>query len=211
MNDSFLKQKIKKYKNINFISGFTLVEFMVVIGIFIIFSGMMLTRYSGLKSSVSIETLSQDIAISVRKAQLYSVGVKETDSTLGKVFPPGYGVSFSPISSGNVKSYFIFADMNGDKTYTDVSGGTLCGIASLDSSNECLETITISSDDFVKEIYAVGSICNSNLDIVFSRPNLSASIKCGSTQVSQAKIKISNTEGQVKSIVVPTAGNIYVE
>lgn len=208
---------ILKTKNkINSSRGFTLIEFIVVIGIFVIFSGMMLSKYSTIKSSVSIESLAQDIAISIRKTQLYSVGVKETDSVVGKIFPPGYGVSFSPITSGNTKSFIIFADMDfftpsGNKSYDDTSGNTLCGIEFLDGSNECLEKITISSADYIKNIYMDNTPCNSNLDIVFSRPNLSASIKCGSSVGQEAKIDISNFEGQTKSIIIPTAGNIYVQ
>lgn len=200
------------------VCGFTLVEFLVVIGIFIVMMAIMLTRYTSIKSSVSIETLAQDIAISVRKAQLYSVGVKETDSALGKIFPPGYGISFEPVmGAGTSKSYVFFADLGfpnplvGNKEFDDISNGALCGTSTLDNDLECLDTITITSDDFIKEIYADGSPCTSSLDIVFTRPNLSASIKCGSSSASEAKIEVSSLDNIVKSIIIPKAGNIYVE
>src|SRR3989338_7639199 len=78
-------------------NGFTLIEFMIVIGIVVVFSGIMLSKYSTLKSSTSVENLAQDMAISIRKAQLYSVGVRGINAPLlgGEIFPPGYGISFN--------------------------------------------------------------------------------------------------------------------
>lgn len=205
-------------KNIKVLEkGFTLVEFMVVIGIFVVMAAITLTRYSSLKSNVSIDVLAQDIAISIRKAQLFSVGVRETDSALGKIIPPGYGISVPQITSpGTDKTYVFFADMDfptqgGNKEYDDTSGGSVCGISTLDNNQECMETITISSDEYINATYVDGSVCGSRFDVVFTRPNLVATISCGGNVYSEGKIEIKNPEGKTKNIIIPTAGNIYVE
>lgn len=203
--------------NIFFKKAFTLVEFLIVISIFLILTGIMLTRYTGIKSSISIENLAQDIAITIRKAQLFSVGVRETDSAIGKVIPPGYGISIPPITSpGLDKEYIFFADLDfpisgGNKEYDDSSGGNVCGKNTLDNNLECLEKITINTDDYINNTYVDGSPCGSRLDIVFTRPNLSATISCNGSIYNEAKIEITNSEGKIKNIIIPTAGNIYVE
>lgn len=200
-----------------FKKGFTLIEFMVVIGIFVVMTAIILTRYTKLKSNVSIDTLAQDVALSIRKAQLFSVGVRETDSALGKIIPPGYGISVPQTTApGADKTYMFFADLNfpiqgGNKEYDDMSGGVVCGTSMLDNNQECLETMIISSEEYINATYVNGSPCNSRLDIVFTRPNLTATISCGGSTYSEAKIEIKNPEGRTKSIIIPTAGNIYVE
>ncbi len=196
-------------------NGFTLIEFMVVIGIFIVFSGIMLARYSTLKSSTSVENLAQDMAITIRKAQLYSVGVKGVmDISSKEIFPPGYGISFS---SSNTKSYVLFADLavgigaSGNKIYDSAGSGSGCGSSSLIFGNECLDTVSINSYDTIDKLYVDATVCSGNLDIVFTRPNLGASIKCGSTVGSKAQIEVKSSNGKIKTIYVESAGNMGVK
>lgn len=79
----------------NFISrqknkGMTLVELLVVLAIMGIISGMVVINYSGYRSSASIKVTSDDIALSIRQAQTFALGVRSISSG---VFP-GYGVHF---------------------------------------------------------------------------------------------------------------------
>lgn len=65
MNNKYTK---KKYKE-----GFSLVEFIVVLVIFSIMSGVSLFNYSGYSSSIKETNITQDIALAIRQAQVYGV------------------------------------------------------------------------------------------------------------------------------------------
>ena len=84
--------KIKnKQKKSN--SGFTLIELVVVMGIMGVMSSIILYNYAGFKSTASLDNLSQDIALSVREAQISAMGVKGLNIGMAQQFP-GYGVHF---------------------------------------------------------------------------------------------------------------------
>ena len=99
----------------------------------------------------------------------------------------------------------------GNKTYDAGSSGSGCGASNVSNANECLEIITIKSNDMINKLYLDGSVCSSNLDIVFMRPNLMASIKCGATVGKKGTIEIKSNTGKLKKINISTAGNINVE
>lgn len=89
--------------------GMTLVELMVVLSIFAIISSMVIFNYSDYKSNVNIKVLSDDIALSIRQAQAYAIGVKSVNGEIGSSFP-GYGIHFSTKDS-----------------ITSMSGSSTCG------------------------------------------------------------------------------------
>lgn len=156
--------------------GVTLVELMVVIFIFILMSGVILFNYGKFRSSTSIQNLADDIALSIRKAQSYAIGVRGSDS----VFDLGYGIHFSLNSvteyyAGSNKLFVLFADVNPNNTYDYVSGSETCSKPI--SKNECLEALGITSADQITSIFlgisdkdqSIGG--KDSLDIVFNRPN----------------------------------------
>ncbi|MFA7192022.1 MAG: type II secretion system protein [Candidatus Paceibacterota bacterium] len=173
--------------------GMTLVELLVVLSIFAIISMTVAFNYSSYKSTTSTNVLAQDVALSIREAQGYAMGVKSVSSAGSSIFP-GYGVHFSPSGSGPIsgssKSFILFADIpfdinnpqdKGDSEYGfPVSGGaneSACDGSVLGSDNECISVITISGGDKILGVCA-NSECedltpnpNGSLDIVFRRPN----------------------------------------
>lgn len=183
--------------------GFTLVELIVVIGIFLVLMALILIRYTNIKSNISVEALAQDIAISVRKAQLYSVGVKGVNND----FSSGFGIVFN---INDPKSYVLFADVDSNGAFDgDIQND--CGVPH--QGDECMEKITITSMDEISDLRYDGFSCTSdNLEIFFKRPYLTAEITCGSSQANtEGGIEIVNQEGKKKKIIIPLAGNIYVE
>ena len=93
-------KKIKDIKNQK--SGMTLIELMVVLVIFIIVAGLTIFDYSKFRSTASLQNLADDIALSVRRAQNYAIGVKGSQSS----FSNGYGIHFltTPLNGADVRA-----------------------------------------------------------------------------------------------------------
>src|ERR1035437_8584732 len=141
----------KNFHKNKYNSGFTLVELLVVIFIFMIITGITIFSYGKFNSSLSIQNLADDIALSVRRAQGFAIGVRGTGSS----FTDGYGIHFtanpnSPLNAGSNKAFILFTDMGitPNKKYNYDSSGK-CG--SPTSSNECMEVLSITSADRSEE------------------------------------------------------------
>jgi type II secretory pathway pseudopilin PulG len=207
--------------------GVTLIELLVVIFIFMVMSGITIFSYGKFNSSLSVQNLADDIALSVRRAQGYAIGVRGYSNS----FSEGYGIHFttntyiSDLTAGSNKSFILFANMNPGDTYDYNNSGT-CG--SPTTANECLEVLNITSFDKISEIYVgVGNneilMSGGMLDIFFKRPNpeptfcvrnsLNKNTFCDySNTVSYIKIKISSesTPAVTKIINISNNGQISV-
>jgi prepilin-type N-terminal cleavage/methylation domain-containing protein len=218
------------FKNIKYRTqrGMTLIELLVVLSIFFIVSGLTIFDYGSFRTSVSMQNLSSDIALSIRKAQSYAIGVYGSSSN----FSYGYGMHFSTASSvtnpqsGSNKSFILFTDVSGDKLYT-YNNTNVCGNPT--ALNECRELLSIISSDQIADIYLNGSLTpvptGGAVDIVFIRPNPNA-ILCyrpapgtgscdNSTALSRVRIEVSNGRTGVykkaQSITVWTTGQISTQ
>lgn len=166
--------------------GMTLVELIVVLSIFVIVSGLTMFEYQEFRSGASAQTLADDIALSIRKAQSFAIGVRNTNAD----FSAGFGVHFSvsqrddiPLGGSN-KNFILFADrgVEPNKSYDYDPSNTACDINSAIEGHECVEVISITSAEKVTGIYLYGSNDalganeplqvdpNGSLDIVFLRP-----------------------------------------
>lgn len=204
----------------------TIVELLVVIGIFTIISVIIIFDYGKFRSTSSLQNLADDIALSVRKAQSFAIGVRGTNND----FSPGYGVHFSidPVSdaySGTNRSFILFANISNLLNY-DNNG--LCGINNLNVGNECLEELAVTSSDKITSIiYNDGSektlVIGDTIDIFFQRPNPEPtfcykesgnieSLSCDAENISSVKIIIKNdaNPGYVKTITIYNNGQISV-
>jgi prepilin-type N-terminal cleavage/methylation domain-containing protein len=174
--------------------GMTLVELLVVLSIFAIISMTVAFNYGNYKSTTSTNVLAQNVALSIREAQGYAMGVKSAYVDGSNIFP-GYGVHFNPSASGLIsgssKSFILFADIPPD----DVTPANLeydfpqgngedesrCDGSVLGNNNECISVNTISGGDKIVGVCANISpnmMCDNNqyspegsLDILFRRPN----------------------------------------
>ncbi len=173
--------------------GVSLIELLVVIVIFMIISGMTIFSYNDFKSSASIQNLADDIALSVRKAQNYAIGVVGS----GGGFNFNYGINFSvnpkisisveskdlegnlsttykTINSSN-KSFLTFIDRDNSGSYTDDPVST-CDTVEDSSCLEYLEILSIKSNDIISKISLemdgaeVSLKNNDQIDILFKRP-----------------------------------------
>lgn len=220
----------KKYiKNIPKNKGLTLVEMMVVIAIFLVITATVIFDYGSFRSNVSLQNLTDDVALAIRKAQSFAVGVRGSSSS----FDNSYGVHFSinettGVISGSNKSFLMFSSDSDpllDLKYTDPLSPTFCGDPQ-DYTNKCMEFFKITSADIVEDIIIddVSSLVSSpqaSVDIVFTRPNPRAkfcyrtTLNANCQPASRVEIKISN--GQLaekyksKTISVQNTGQISIE
>lgn len=200
--------------------GATLLEMMVVISIFVVISTVTVFNYGQFNSSMSTQNLVDDIALSIRKAQSYAIGVRGVND----IFLGGYGVRFSinPLVSGDEykssnKSFVVFAEMGTVNYRYDY--GSYDGCGSPTANDECIEVLKILSSDEISsiKIYGAGDseiaslVGDDVLDIVFYRPNpepffcyrkspLDQYCFIDKEEVVYVKIDVKNTAGGVETI-----------
>lgn len=200
------------------VSGFSLIELMVVIGIFALLSGVIFSNYGKFNVKASLDNLTHQVALVIRQAQVYGISVAQKNQK-------GYGVYFSTATPADQTTFILFNDRHGlfspnsasDKLYNDEN----LSCNSIYPNDECIEKISIQSGDKVLQICGVGvdeGFCENlpNLHIVFTRPNPDASLIaiCPSgnfSNFSHARIILQSPSGDKKSVVVWTTGQIAVE
>lgn len=190
--------------------GFTLIELMVVTGILVVITSLILANNTRFGGAVLLENLAYDIALSVRKAQVYGIAVRRFGLD---DFSAGYGVNFT-LASPTV--YVLFADINPPQ-----SGN---GIYEPDDESELVESISIQGGYKIVNLCATApnspETCGlSSLDILFKRPEPDAFIsKDGISGIAnpsalqeKARIILESPRGNKTSIIVELSGQIAVE
>lgn len=185
--------------------GFTLVELIVSLAIFVIMTALVVAKYGNFNQSVLMTDLAYDVALSLRTAQTYGVSVQGQ----GTNFNVPYGVDLcqSSTATGNCNSMpvpgtdgtahllpspsnsnpsvsattvTLFADMNSDGVY--------------DAGDIAISTYTITRGAFIFGICAQSTPCRTSdytngrgnrLDVTFKRPDPSAII-CSNLSVLSA-------------------------
>ena len=139
----------KKLQKNNHQAGFTLVEFIVVLVIFAIMSTVSIFNYNGYRRTIQETNISQDIALSIRQAQVY--GISSSDRIVG---------------GGTIDPEDLFAF---DESIPDITQDRSIRGVVIDSDNE---TITIFEDLNRNFVY------NSSTDIILhTRPILTGNIE----------------------------------
>jgi prepilin-type N-terminal cleavage/methylation domain-containing protein len=180
--------------------GFSLIELLVSISIFVIISTVVLANHSRFNSSVLLGSLAYDMALSIREAQVFGVSVRQYDSE----FEIGYGIHFSGSSS-----YLFFVDTNANRQYDQATDSIVrsyslgrghyvsqfCGTTT-SGTERCSDSATPISD----------------LDIVFYRPDPDAIISSNEPGFySSGRITVMSPGGSSRSVNVASTGQISVE
>ncbi len=156
-----MKLKIKKINN-----GFSLVELMVSISIFVLITSLTLANYPKFGNKLSLDLLAEDIALSFRQAQIFGSSVVGTKSAGPAAFG-AYGLHFEAPEAGSYNyPYLLFADIRKRGSITNQYDGPSAFIfdpvngpncpANTESQiqsngpNECLERFLISGFNQVK-------------------------------------------------------------
>jgi prepilin-type N-terminal cleavage/methylation domain-containing protein len=219
----FFKNKTNK-KSLN--KGFTLVELLVTITIFVIITGVVLVNSNKFDSTELLNNFTYDVALTIKQAQSYGVNARENNLGSFNTNLSGYGVYFNvdPATGagGSNTNFVLFNDIsdnlgtgNPDKIYN--GSITSCPTDSL----ECVQKYSIKKGLYIKNICAGASesTCDSSitkLSILFYRPNLAAFIYTVngtfvSVPQSYAKITLASLDGATSSVVITAVGQIYVK
>ncbi|MFA4890510.1 MAG: prepilin-type N-terminal cleavage/methylation domain-containing protein [Candidatus Paceibacterota bacterium] len=197
-----MKKKISDVRR-----GFTLVELVVTISIFIIISTLVFANYPKFKSQLSLKKTSQEIAFAVREAQVYSLSVKEYNGTF-----PGYGVHFDISKPDTI---ILFADVNKNSKYDEFDEGD--GIDGKVKEYKIRTSDSFSSLCGNEKSSPPGSCGLSKMDAVYLRPNPLITLKGwdngGSLlpNFSDVEILISSPGGATKKIIIWVSGQITIE
>ena len=181
--------------------GFSLIELIVVVGIFTVISAIVLANHTQFNSNVLLGSLAYDIGLSIREAQVYGLSVKQFSDSPD--FQVGYGVHFQTPGQ-----YLLFVDKNKNKRYDIGDDGIQ-------------QTYTLGRGHSVKKFCGYTSSgseeCSNNaaalpfLDIVFIRPSPDASILSASPTVySIGAVTVRSASGRERTITVQSTGQISI-
>jgi prepilin-type N-terminal cleavage/methylation domain-containing protein len=190
-------------------AGFTVIELLVVLGIFAVIMGVAMFNQAGLSSNILLTNLAYETALAVREAQTYGIGVRATE---GGNFEKGYGVYFD---TDTLNQIVVFGDSDGDNTYA--------GLTELQSLYE----IKNQRGNSIKSV-CVGSAPNciklldhKKLSIMFKRPNPEAtfhifdinnSLVLPDPVTGPVSIVVGNADGtSCRTVIVEVTGQIRVE
>lgn len=172
---------MSKNKNCN--RAFTLIEVLVTISIVAIISAVVSYGYRKFNDSIAINNASKEMAITIRKMQVYGSSGKES-SQGNRDFSSPYGIH---VTSTDTNNYYTFVDMgdvnNIGRANHKYEGDTTCDVV----NTECLKKIALPSDVVISDFCAmpIGGlmpVCLSNsavvsMDISFQRPSQNAEIR----------------------------------
>lgn len=209
--------------------GFTLIEMLMVLAIFTILTSVVMYNYAEFNSKTIMSNMAYEIALSVRQAQVYSLGVRGQAGV--KSFDNRYGVYFNTNNGGKEFAFFFDrkpnveglvpngwcdGDVDDPNCLACISGG----------AGECLEKITLTRDIFISKIclsdgidpIEVSGSCkegNSEEDVsvTFDRPNPDAKILVDSGIELLNKnlgIVVKNSFGNQRAVIIRSTGQISV-
>ncbi|HEY4527766.1 MAG TPA: prepilin-type N-terminal cleavage/methylation domain-containing protein [Candidatus Paceibacterota bacterium] len=180
--------------------GFTLIELLVTVSILVLTAIFILANYPKFASRMSLERTSQEVALSLRRAQSFALAVREFGQGSG-IFP-GYGVHFEIASPAD---YAVYADINANREY--------------DGASEAVESLHIETSSRIIALCAgektqpPGDCGFSELDITYLRPAPTIFFKSGVATLtySDLEIKIRAPDGTLRTITVWNSGQVGLE
>lgn len=232
MKKFFIKTKFSELRApYSDLRGLTFIELIVVATIFSILAAVALFQFGGFTSNVSLQNLSQDIALRMVQAQkdgssgsfprLRQITTVVFQNPPSSLWIPTFGMYFEVPQGIPSTGFVYFYDNNsgpaGDGLYGSSLGTTAC---TTDPMSECLDEVTITSGDKISALCVyVGTACTSveKLSITFRRPNLAARIETqnptiSSNTITYAQITVQSKNGQqTKTISVYPIGQITVD
>lgn len=194
--------------------GFTLVEILAVLAIFVIVTLIVLVGSSHFNNTILLTNLAYDVALTVTRAQSYGTDVRQfgtgTDS-----FSTNYGVHFrlcgttaDPKESDDV-SFVLYAFNHSNLYYTNPDGFLERYL--IRRGNKINKLYGIDSSNVATEVYGV--------DIAFVRPDLDANFAffdCSGTPVffsdaRAVRVEVVSPAGLTKNIIIEAAGQASVQ
>lgn len=218
-----MKQNISNPKS----KGFTLIELMVTLTIFVFMTALVVSKYGTFNQSTLLTSLAYDVALTIRTAQTYGVSVKTANETTSNPcgtdptaqFQCAYGVHFAAPTSGganniftmyaypitigtDVSTYFYPPDGSHDiNQYTIKRGGIIASISVAAIGSNSYTDLT----------------SGQSLDFIFKRPDSSAHVCLNNSGTinctyGSARILIKGTSSALtRGILVYKNGQVTIE
>lgn len=193
-------------------SGFTLVELLVTISMFVIITGVVLVNSNQFDNSVLLRNFTYDIALTIKQAQTYGVNVNENSM---QKFDTGYGVYFNTEQSDT--NFVLFNDLDESNDPSNIDSNTSNSVTLCGLNSECIKKYSMNKGAHITDICVsvLDNSCNinvNNLSIIFKRPSLEAKIYNSNSLESYkyAKINLASGDGATSSVVITSIGQIYV-
>lgn len=178
MNLNKIKSTVGKARA-SFKLGFTLIELIVVIGIFSLIMAVALWNQKELSNNILITNLAYEIALAVRETQAYGIGVRTspTSSPTSTDFQKPFGLHVD-LTNGNEKQWVLFQDQNNDSIY---QAGETFAIYKFQNQNGNRITALCLNHPITTPCIRSASLGSSfvKLDILFRRPNPEAYFQGG--------------------------------
>ncbi len=199
-------------------AGFSLIELIVSISIFLLLSSVTLVNHSKFSGAVELENLAYDVALSIRQAQVFGLSVKEFEPRSGE-FQQGYGVHFN---KNTPTKFVIFTDRDltsygGPPINSQYDTTVPCGVV----GTECIETFTIRKGNRISDFCArlsssiqrcvsLGDL--SYINIIFVRPDPDAVITSDvvSEIYTDAVVTVKSPKGIERDVVTQLTGQISI-
>lgn len=194
--------------------GFTVMEFVIIIAITTVLMSIVLFNFSTFNDKAALSSAGQEMAVEIRKTQVYGVNVKEVGQGTGQ-FNSAYGIYFNLISPS---FYLIFVDTDNNKRY----GGSLGSCMGF----ECVEKIYLQNGVTVSSISSTSCVPGGSppgiisvSHTTFKRPSTDAIIKldgsdgywCDSQQIADVIITLRSPKGQTMKVHIENTGQVYLE
>ncbi len=207
--------------------GFTLVEMLVVLAIFVIITGIILANLPDFKSQINLDLVAQEIALQMRSAQVFAVGSKSTgvasDNRIdfyGIHFggSPSNRVSGGTASATRFNSLILYGgsldDQAGESRYVE-------GPCREGGSN-CLEVYSVPSGYSIENVCvgstfgAAGKCLDGNdegIDVYYRRPETEAGFYLGGSADTSDIVKVkvvAKKSGKAKYVRILRGGQVSV-
>ena len=197
--------------------GFTLVELMVTVAVFGVVSSVILYNYSQFNTNILITNYAYDVGLSIRKAQVYGVSVRQNvASSIQNDFSGSYGVHFDFTVTPVPASFVFFSDLpNGNPNHYDASTGEKLNEQFLPANYAFSNVCGVVGGSGVKEC-SRGTPPLTYLDISFVRPEPDAIIESSNPSsltkgyYQSAFICLKSPLGKYRKIIVQSTGQISV-
>lgn len=189
--------------------GFTLIELAVAMAIAITMITSLVIQQSRWNDRLTVNTQTYELALMIRQAQIYSLGVREYTDGVGDKFDVGYGIH---INMANPNQYIFFADKDKDLIYD--AGEELSSETKSFTRGVTLKSIC-GKNPAIRFCYPAGSI--TQLDISFFRPEPKANAKFLNSAgnvvapfILPGEIFLQSVGGKESSIKIESNGQISI-
>ncbi|MDB5259756.1 MAG: Pili subunit [Candidatus Taylorbacteria bacterium] len=185
-------------------SGFTLIELIVSVSIFVFMTAFLVGKFGKFNQSVLVTNTAYDVALTIRNAQSYAMNVRQSTVDVSATsFQHPYGVHFETGSN----NFYFFSDA--DNNFVRSTG-------------ETITTSTIKKGLVISSIEAqcgnATYLSKTSADVSFRRPDPDAILRTTTTpdfsnptSCEAVKLTVHAPDGSNKIVLIRSTGQIAIE